>query len=86
MGCHKGTFLLSSGITHPLRATVEEFAALIRRQTLMRKQRTVQQLLDQLRTSERDRFAANLYQSRRECRHVCDVRAREASKLTLWLT
>jgi hypothetical protein len=27
VGCYKGALLLSSGITHPLRATVEEFAA-----------------------------------------------------------
>jgi hypothetical protein len=35
-------------------------------------QRTVQQLLDQLQASEHDKFAAHLYQSRREYRHVCE--------------
>ena len=35
-------------------------------------QRTVEQLLIQLKTSEHDAFAAHLYQSRREYRSACD--------------
>jgi hypothetical protein len=35
-------------------------------------QKTVEQLLDQLQASEHDRFAAHLYQARREYRHACD--------------
>ena len=35
-------------------------------------QRTVEQLLTQLQTSEHDAFAAHLYQSRREYRSACD--------------
>jgi hypothetical protein len=35
-------------------------------------QRTVQQLLDQLQASEHDRFAAHLYQARREFRHISE--------------
>jgi hypothetical protein len=35
-------------------------------------QGTVQQLLDQLQASEHDKFAAHLYQSRREYRHISE--------------
>ena len=35
-------------------------------------QRTVQQLIDQLAASEHDRFAAHLYQARREFRHISE--------------
>ena len=35
-------------------------------------QRTVEQLLTQLQTSEHDAFAAHLYRSRREYRSACD--------------
>ena len=35
-------------------------------------QRTVEQLLAQLQASEHDKFAAHLYQSRREYRSACD--------------
>jgi hypothetical protein len=35
-------------------------------------QKTIEQLLGQLQASESDKFAAHLYQSRREYRHVCD--------------
>ena len=35
-------------------------------------QRTVEQLLAQLQSSEHDAFAAHLYQSRREYRLACD--------------
>jgi hypothetical protein len=35
-------------------------------------QRTVEQLLTQLKTSEHDAFATHLYRSRREYRSACD--------------
>ena len=35
-------------------------------------QQTVEQLLSQLQASEHDKFAAHLYQSRREYRLACD--------------
>lgn len=35
-------------------------------------QRTVEQLLAQLQSSEYDKFVAHLYQARREYRHVCE--------------
>ena len=43
-------------------------------------QKTVQQLMDQLQASEHDKFAAHLYQARREFRHIPNGRAREASR------
>jgi hypothetical protein len=39
---------------------------------LIEVQRTVQELLDQLRASEQDKFAAHLYQARREFRHISE--------------
>jgi hypothetical protein len=35
-------------------------------------QRTVEQLLAHLQASEQDKFAAHLYQARREYRHTCE--------------
>jgi hypothetical protein len=35
-------------------------------------QRTVEQLLARLQASEHDKFAAHLYQARREYRHACE--------------
>ncbi|HEY5811739.1 MAG TPA: hypothetical protein VIT23_03685 [Terrimicrobiaceae bacterium] len=44
-------------------------------------QRTVEQLLTQLQASEHDRFAAHLYQSRREYRHVCEIAGKSGKQI-----